>query len=134
MSPSAHIAEYRQNRFVGESVESDPHRTVMLLLQGAIERARAADAAIVGNRIDIKVTSINSAMDILEVLQASLDHEAGGNIAGGLESLYAYIIERLAQANALNNREYLAESIRLLSEIASAWAEIPGKLAEAKQG
>lgn len=134
MSPSAHIAEYRQNRFVGESVESDPHRTVMLLLQGAIERARAADAAIVGNRIDIKVTSINSAMDILEVLQASLDHDAGGNIAGGLESLYAYIIERLAQANALNNREYLAESIRLLSEIASAWAEIPGKLAEAKQG
>lgn len=133
MPPSAHIAEYRQNRHAGVDAENDPHRTVMLLLQGAIERVRMADAAIVGGRVDVKINALNGAMDILEVLRASLDHQAGGNIADSLDALYAYIIERLVQANAGNNRDYLAEAVRLLSEIAGAWAEVPKRLAAAAQ-
>lgn len=132
MSPRAEIAEYRQNRFAGVDVEADPHRAVMLLLQGGIERMRQADAAIAAGRTDIKIAAINAALDILDVLRASLNHDEGGQIAGGLEALYTYIGERLVQANAGNDREHLAECIRLLSDIASAWAEVPQRLASAQ--
>lgn len=124
------ISEYRQTRTAGLNPGEDPHRTVMLLLQGAIERVRRADAAIQQEAVPTKLTAVSQTLDILDVLRASLDHQAGGQIAGGLDSLYEYISQRLVQANATNNREHLAEAVRLLSEIASAWAEVPQRLSE----
>ncbi|HEX5754753.1 MAG TPA: flagellar export chaperone FliS [Arenimonas sp.] len=129
MTASA-ISEYRQTRTAGLNPGDDPHRTVLLLLQGAIERVRSADAAIQQGAVQTKLTAIRQTLDILDVLRASLDHQAGGPIAGGLDSLYEYVSQRLVQANAVNNREHLAEAARLLSEIATAWAEVPARLGD----
>lgn len=129
MTPRGHIAEYRQNRTAGVESTTDPHRTILLLLQGAIERVRMADLAMERGDLSGKLESINNALDVIDVLMASLDHKAGGQIAAGLEALYAYMTEQLVKANAGNKREPLAEVIRLLTEIISAWAAIPEKLA-----
>ena len=131
MTPRGHIAEYRQNRVAGVQTADDPHRTILLLLQGAIERIRMAENAMTEGNLPAKLEAISSALDILDVLRASLDHKAGGQIAGGLEALYVYIGECLVQANAGNKREPLDEAIRLLSEITNAWAAIPAQLAAA---
>ncbi len=131
MTPRGHIAEYRQNRLAGVEAGDDPHRTILLLLQGAIERIRMAESAMNQGDVPAKLEAISSALDILDVLRASLDHQAGGQIAGGLESLYVYVGECLVQANAGNQRAPLDEAIRLLSEITSAWAAIPQQLATA---
>lgn len=125
MTPRGHIAEYRQNRVAGADAMDNPHRTVMLLLQGAIEETRRAENALAEKDLPGKVDCIDRALDIVDVLRAGLDHQAGGQIAGGLEALYVYIGECLVQANAGNRVEPLQEAIRLLSEIASAWAAIP---------
>lgn len=128
MTPS-HIAEYRQNRTAGVDNASDPHRTILLLLQGAIERVRMADRAMEQGDFRAKLESIDIALDVIDVLRASLDHQAGGEIAGSLEALYVYMGERLVQANAANDRKPLAEVINLLSDIVTAWAAIPQQLA-----
>lgn len=125
MTPRGHIAEYRQNRVAGMDSADDPHRTILLLLQGVIERVRLAEHAIDTGDVPAKITAIGGALDILDVLRASLDHQAGGQIAGGLEALYVYISECLVQANAGNRKQPLAEALKLLSEITSAWAAIP---------
>lgn len=124
MSNRGHIAEYRQNRTAGAQASDDPHRTITLLLQGAIERIRLAERAMAEGNVAEKLEAIDRALDIVDVLRASLDHEAGGQIAGGLEALYTYISELLVQGNAGNQPAPLAESIKLLGEIVSAWAAI----------
>ena len=56
-------------------------------------------------------------------LQASLDPQGGGEIARGLAELYAYIQERLVEANAEQKLAPLEEALNLLSIVHEGWKE-----------
>lgn len=120
------VAQYRNTS--SAAAESDPHRLIAMLLAGAIERTRLADACLERGDTLGKVQAINAAIQIIDGLRLSLDHGAGGEIAAGLESLYDYASTRLVEANAMNDRGRLAEVAGLLGEIESAWAAIPQQL------
>ena len=68
--------------------------------------------------------AIGEACAIVSHLSGSLDHEAGGEIAANLASLYDYLVRRLTEANLHNDVEALHESLALLVEIESAWSAI----------
>lgn len=120
------IDHYRQTNKAVDT--DDPQRIIALLLAGAVERANLARAALERGDIAAKVQAIQSALGIVDGLRLSLDLEAGGEIAAGLESLYDYIGRRLIEANAGNDAAKLVEVTGLLQEIETAWAAIPRQL------
>ncbi len=124
MSPRSYAAQYRQTQLDGAVMDADPHRLVGLLLAGACERIRLAAAGISQQDPARKGKAIGEACAIIGHLNGSLDHEAGGEIARGLSSLYDYLQLRLTEANLHDDASALEESLHLLGEIEAAWNAI----------
>ncbi len=124
MISRARADHYRQTQVETTVMEADPHRLVSMLLSGACDRIRLAEACLERNDQARKGKAIGEACAIVGHLNGSLDHEAGGEIAGNLSSLYDYVARRLTEANLNNSSEALRESLGLLSEIGSAWSAI----------
>lgn len=104
---------------------SNPHQLVLLLFQGAERAIALARVHMEAGNLGEKGMSIAKAIDIINLgLKASLDIEAGGEIAQNLAALYDYMVRRLIHANIKNQVAALDEVTGLLTEISSAWAEI----------
>lgn len=127
-SARAFLKEYRQTGLEGSVIDASPHKLIGLLLSGARERVAIAQAAMAEGRIAQKGEAISRACAIIDSLRGSLDHGAGGDIAGGLEALYDYASRRLVESNAANDPAGLSEVDGLLAEIQAAWAAIPPEL------
>lgn len=108
---------------------ADPHRLILLLFQGAESAIALAKEAIKQNNIPAKAQALSKGMDIItNGLLASLDREAGGDLAEKLAALYEYMSTRLLYANLKNDTPALEEVALLLAEIRGAWEEItPGR-------
>lgn len=110
---------------VETSVEAaSPHQIIDMLFSGARDRIKQAQGYMLRNDQAGKAKAINACVEILSGLQASLDHEKGGDIAANLESLYDYMQRRLFRANADNDVEGLVEVGDLLATLRSAWKAI----------
>lgn len=113
--------------------EADPHRLIMMLFDGAITAISLARFQMESGEIAQKGQSISKAIDIItNGLQASLDVEAGGQLAERLASLYEYMSQRLLFANLKNSVAALDEVSELLKSLREAWSQIaPGEAAAA---
>lgn len=112
---------------------ASPQRLVIMLYDGAIKSVFAAKAAILRGDTAGKGEALSKAIAIIdEGLRASLDQEAGGDIAANLASLYDYMASRLLYANLKNDQGSLDECARLLSELRGAWEQLEqrGRAAE----
>jgi flagellar protein FliS len=110
-------------------VESaDPHRLVLMLFDGAIECIARARSHFAAGRIGPRGEALSQAIQIIELgLKASLDREAGGDLAASLAELYDYVARRLLAAGMASDPAPLAEATRLLTELRDAWSRIqPG--------
>jgi flagellar secretion chaperone FliS len=125
MSPHSYAAQYRNTGLSSAVMDADPHRLVALLLSGACDRIRLAEACVVRGDLARKGKAIGEVCAIIGHLNGSLDHEAGGEIAGSLSALYDYLQARLIEANLHNDESALREALELLGEIESAWNAIP---------
>ncbi|MBL4609427.1 MAG: flagellar export chaperone FliS, partial [Pseudomonas sp.] len=54
-------------------------------------------------------------------LRDALDLEKGGEVAANLDSLYAYILQRLSMANLKNDPAILDEVAALLRDVKEGW-------------
>ena len=106
-------------------VAASPHKLIVMLFDGALAAVRAAVVHMKAREIEKKGLAISKAIIIIENgLRASLDKEAGGQIAHSLDSLYDYIGRRLLTANLTNQPEMLDEVIALLADLKGAWEAI----------
>lgn len=104
---------------------ADPHRLIILLFEGAESAISLAKTAIEQNNQPTKSKAISQAIDIVtNGLCASLDTEAGGDLASKLTALYDYIGLRLLHANLKSDVAALDEAAYLLGEIHDAWRQI----------
>lgn len=108
---------------------ADPHKLVLMLFEGALlalasaslHMRRHEDAGDVAR----KGEAISKAINIIDNgLKASLDQEAGGELAVRLGALYDYMSARLLQANLQNQPAALDEVSHLLAELKGAWEQI----------
>lgn len=122
-----HSAVQQYNRVgVATSVESaSPHRLIQMLMAGALEKIAIAKGHMERKEIPQKGGHISWAISIIDGLRASLNLEAGGEVAQNLDDLYDYMTRRLARANIENNTDLLDEVASLLRTIKGAWDEIP---------
>ena len=102
-------------------LSADAVGLVDLLYESALDSVRDAREHLTAGDIAARSKAICKALDIVDLLDASLDHQAGGDISRNLARLYAYIRQRLLEANLSQTEEPLAEVSGLLTTLAEAW-------------
>lgn len=106
-------------------ISASPHKLIIMLFDGAIVSISNAIQHMKSGDIAAKGLSISKAISIIENgLRASLDKNAGGEIAVSLDALYEYMNNRLFTANIQNRLEYLVEVQNLLRDLKSSWEAI----------
>lgn len=104
---------------------ADPHKLILLLYQGALLAIGTAKSQMQRKEAQAKGKSITHAIRIIDRgLKASLDKNAGGDLAQNLSNLYDYMCQRLLVANLKDDGDALDEVSRLLSDLKGAWEEI----------
>jgi flagellar protein FliS len=122
------ISHYNQvDRFSGVT-EANPHRLVLMLLEGAISKIAIVKGLMIRKEVAKKGELIGQSIAIVGGLKSSLDKEAGGEIATNLGNLYEYIEHRLLTANLKNDVTILDEVSKLLHEVKAGWESIPAEL------
>ncbi len=119
------VTAYQSVATHGRVAAADPHRLIVMLMDGALERVAAARGCIKNKAFVDKSRLIHRAVAILDQLSISLDMDAGGEIAGNLNGLYDYMCRQLLKASVENDVDALDEVLKLLHQIRSAWLTIP---------
>jgi len=107
--------------------DASPHQLISMLLDGAIGRVASAKGAMERKEINRQGELLSSAINIIDNMRASLDHQAGGELAANLSALYDYLERRLLEARTTGEAGMLDEVNGLLHEIKSGWDAIPAE-------
>ena len=95
---------------------------ITLLFDGARAALVKARLHMESNHVAQRGAAISTAIEIIETgLMASIDHEAGGELATNLAAIYGMIIRNLLWANLNVDVEKLDLARHLLDEIGDAW-------------
>ena len=121
---AAKLAAYRSTAVHSGVDAADPHRLIVMMMDGALERIATARGLMQHGGGAEKAQLLHRAVAIIDELRNCLDFKGGGTIATNLDSLYEYMCQRLMQANAANKPEWLDEVSRLMSEIRAAWLQL----------
>ncbi len=127
-SISNNISHYNEVDRVSGVSDADPHRLVQMLLEGALGKIAVVKGLMSRKEVAKKGEVISQAVSIISGLRASLDLNAGGELATNLDNIYDYIERRLLKANMNNDVAILDEVSTLLHEIKSGWETIPLEL------
>lgn len=124
---AAKLAAYSSAQAHGGVAAADPHRLIVMLMDGALERLSTARGCMARGDTVEKARLINRAVSIIGELRNSLDLKAGGQMAENLGELYDYMGRRLLKATAENRVEMVDEVMKLLHGIRGAWVAIPSE-------
>jgi flagellar protein FliS len=127
MSHAAKLAAYSSAQAHGGVAAADPHRLIVMLMDGALERISTARGCMTRGETSEKARLLNRAVSIIGELRNSLDLKSGGQLAVNLGELYDYMGRSLLKATAENRVELLDEVAKLLNEIRTAWVAIPNE-------
>ncbi len=127
-SMSNNISHYHQVDRVSGVTDADPHRLVLMLLEGALGKIAVVKGLMKRKETAKKGEIIGQAISIVGGLRSSLDLSAGGELAANLDNIYEYAERRLLQANLKNDVIILDEVSKLLHEIKTGWDSIPIEL------
>ena len=99
-------------------------KILLMLYEGAIRFIRQAEHAFENKKIADKGRYISKATAILSELMATLDFEAGGELAVDLENLYVFMIDKLIEGNIKNDMTCLKTVESLLNTLYNAWKDV----------
>ena len=119
------LAAYRSTSAHAGVAAADPHRLIVMLMDGALERIATARGQMSHGGGAEKAQLLHRAVAIIDELRNCLNLKDGGAVAANLDALYEYMCMRLVQANASNKPESLDEVSRLLNGIRAAWLQLP---------
>jgi flagellar protein FliS len=123
MKPSVH--QQRALSAYGQATQTVPAaRQIVMLYDGMIRRMEEARQACIEGRIEDRWQATQKAARIVDALHASLDHDAGGEVAATLDRWYTMIGLRMQQVNIANDPQQCSELIALLRELRAAWDQL----------
>lgn len=116
---------YQQIGVDTDVLAASPHQLIVMLFDAALHAIDTAATQLSYHDIEGKGRSITRAIEIVgSGLAASLDLNAGGELAANLASLYAYVIRELVSAHIGNDAGKLAGARALLSQMRQNWMSI----------
>jgi len=116
------------NPYLENMVENaNPVRLVIMLYEKAINCLE--NALEIGNTEDFdrqrsKYDDMGRALEIISVLDATLDMEKGGEIAKNLREIYLSLMDELTYQMLKEDKERLERVIKILKNLKSAWEEV----------
>lgn len=115
---------YRRLQHESRAATASPVELVTMLYD-ELETAIGVLGAMVRQGQRISATDpAHRARAILIGLDAGLDHEAGGDVAGALSRVYRSMRRKLDEAVAANSEEALADLLEGILTISSAWRQL----------
>jgi flagellar secretion chaperone FliS len=121
MSTSVTLSPSTDSITVATPETITPYQVITLLLDGALERIDQAINRVSDGDVDEASILVQKAIGIVGGLRESLNLSAGGEIAGNLDALYEYIVQRLETINDDKPLVVLEEVKNLLQEVYSGW-------------
>jgi len=127
MNPMLALRQYQKVGAQAQTSEASPHRLVQMLMEGGLDRIAQAKGAIERDDIPGKGVAISKAIYIVGGLREGLDLENSADSLADLDSLYTYMMTRLAEANINSDVKILDEVSGLLTTVKEGWDAIaPG--------
>lgn len=123
-SRASMLAAYQMVATHGSVTEADPHRLIVMLMDGALARIAQARGCMERKATSEKSAHLQRAIAIIDELRCSLDL-AQGELAQNLDSLYDFMSRQLLQAHVSDRLELLDRTSSLLQEIRGAWIALP---------
>lgn len=117
------LANAHQQYFESQLETASPGKLLIMLYDGAIRFLTQAIGAMEQNDIQTAHNATLRAEDIVTEFMATLNMEAGGEIAKNLYRLHEYQSWRLRQSLAKRDVEGLKEVQGALRELREAWLE-----------
>lgn len=103
---------------------ADRLQLVIMLYDAAISFLRQAKEKMAARDAPGKGLLIGRALDIIGELNASLNFQAGGELAVNLFHLYNFMTAHLTKANLNWDQQALEEVLGLLQQLREAWVEV----------
>ncbi len=114
-------SQYKETQILTAS----PGKLLIMLYDGAISSMESACDLMSDKAQYDKVNSLLiKSQEIIGELLGSLDFEVGGDIAKTLQSLYAYMIKKLMEANFQKKAEPIKEVLTFMKDLRSSWADV----------
>ena len=105
-----------------------PGQLVLMLFDGALnsmERAMTGfDLTDPKQKIETIHNNLQKAVDIIRVLNGSLNLQEGGKLAQTLRGLYNYFDQRIVESNLKKRREGITEVMTHMTELRNAWEKM----------
>jgi flagellar protein FliS len=125
------LADYQSVSVHGGVAGADPHRLVLMLMDGALERMAIARGYIDRGQIARKAQALHQCVSVINELRGSLNLTHGGPLAQNLSELYDYMLRQLLRANVDSDPDCIKEVASLMAEIRSAWVVIGPEVRQA---
>ncbi len=127
------MESYGSDNLASQASVANNVALIQMLFDGLVDSVSQAQGHLTHGKIQEKGKAISRASRIVVGLQGALDFNRGGELAQNLNDLYNYVTRRLIFANAHNDMDALKEVQHLMSEIRSAWAQLPTLLPQQAQ-
>ena len=121
MTNQNRYAAYEKSRIMTAS----PAELTLMLYEGAIKFCNIAIVAVEKNEIEKAHINIRKVEDIITEFQATLDHKYP--VAEDFDKVYAYLHQRLVDANVKKDKEILEEALGHLRTMRDTWKEVMQK-------
>jgi flagellar secretion chaperone FliS len=111
---------YRESAVRGAS----PVGLIVILYDEIVRSLRRAERASEENKIEERTQAVNHALQVIGHLQATLNFEAGGEVAQSLSHFYNLARTKIIDANLTKNSRALQELVGEFLQVAAAWQEL----------
>lgn len=117
-------ANYQQNRYRQMEVETaNPGRILITLYDAAIRFVRLAMQQIDEGNIPAKGITLGRAYAIIAEFIHALDHAQSPELCRNLESIYNFMLEKMAEANSTMNKAPLQPVLTHLMDLRETWSQ-----------
>ncbi len=113
-----------------QTITASQTQLIVMLHDGAIRFLAQAALAISNKDYPEKGVNFEKVANIVLHLWGTLDKERGGELAGNLDNIYAYMQRRLMQANLNDDLEIIKELMQHLRALRSSWAQVDAETKE----
>ncbi len=124
------LQEYIRQQEVEQELAQNPNKTVLLLLQGVVDKGNLAKICHQSEAWVEKGFHLGRMTTILDALRDRLHFSKQTPLAYDLEELYRYADQSIQEAVFEKDTFYLDSAIEILSELRDAWLEMMQQIGE----
>ena len=118
------LQDYRRNPNMENHLADNPKKTVLLLLQGVVDKGNLAKVCHQSQALVEKGFHLGRMTTILDALRDRLLFTQDTPLAYDLEELYRYADKSVQEAVFEKDTFYLDSAIEILTELRDAWLDM----------